>query len=296
MKTKYLLGLAFACASTCYAQQTLREYDWQKLLTSGELLGGTPVTIDGRAALKVNSTNDAGLRVQLTRITNPPVSKMVYAIMGEVKYEGVKGDGFLEMWNCFPPQKPGMVENQYFSRTLGESGELGKITGTSNWRPFMLPFDRTGSTDKPTRLEINIVLPSQGTIYLGAIKLVEYEGELGLQKSGGARGAWWSDRAAGWIGGIGGIVLGCLGSVLAMLAAKGKSRGFVVVTCTVLIAVGFVLTFAGIWALSVGQPYAVWFPLLLIGIILEVVLATRLRHYKKSYEELEMRRMASMDA
>src|SRR5882724_3270893 len=121
MKTKYLLGL-FLAASACYGQQTLREYDWQKLSTSGQIQGGTPVTIDGKSALKIASTNDAGLRVRLLRITNPPVTRMLYAITGEIKYEGVKGDGFLEMWNCYPPTKPGMIENQYFSRTLGESG------------------------------------------------------------------------------------------------------------------------------------------------------------------------------
>src|SRR5262249_27869695 len=160
---------------------------------------------------------------------------MLYAITGEMKYEGVKGDGFLEMWNCFPPDKPGMFENKYFSRTLDASGDLGKITGTSGWRAFNLPFDRTGSKTKPTRLEINLVFPGQGTAYLGPIKLVEYEGDLGLQKH--AR-AWWSDRAAGMIGGIGGGVLGTLGGLLGTLGAKGRCRRFVVTTSLVLIGLG----------------------------------------------------------
>lgn len=295
MKTKYLLSL-FLAASSCYGEQTLREYDWQKISTSGQLLGGTPMTIDGKSALKVISSNETGLRVQLLRITNPPISKMLYAIAGEIRYEGVKGDGFLEMWNFYPPAKPGMFENQYFSRTLGESGDLGKISGTSSWRPFTLPFDRTGSIEKPTRLEINLILPGQGTVYLGPIKLVEYEGNLGLQKSGGAVGAWWSERTGGWIGGIAGSVLGCLGSLLAVLAAKGKCRVFVVTTSKALIGLGIASTLVGLWALSVGQPYAVWFPLLLLGILLESILFVRLRQYQKTYEDLEMRKMVSMDA
>jgi hypothetical protein len=293
MKTKYLLALVLA-ASICYGQQMLCEYDWQKISTSGQLLGGTPVTIDSKSALKIVSTNDSGLRVQLLRITNPPISKMLYAITGDIKYEAVKGDGFLEMWNCYPPAKPGMFENQYFSRTLGESGDLGKISGTSSWRPFTLPFDRTGSAEKPTRLEINVVLPGQGTVYLGPIKLVEYEGTLGLQNS--ATTAWWSDRAAGWIGGIAGTLLGCLGGLLAVLASKGKSRVFVLTTSKALIGLGIVSTLAGLWALSIGQPYAVWFPLLLLGVLLESILFVRLRQYQKTYEDLEMRKMASMDA
>ena len=293
MKTKYLLGLVLGMASACYGQQTLREYDWQKLSGSGELLGGTPVAIDGKSAVKIVSTNDTGFRVQLLRITNPPISKMLYAIAGEIKYEGVKGDGYLEMWNCFPPDKPGMFENKYFSRTLGELGDMGKITGTSNWRSFTLPFDRTGSKAKPTRLEINLVLPAQGTVYLGPIKLVEYEGDLGLQKQGGA---WWSERAAGWIGGIGGSVLGCLGSILAVLAARGRCRGFVMVTLIALIGLGLITAVIGIAAVVIGQPYAVWFPLLLLGVLLLAILPFRLRQIQKGYEDLEMRRMVSMDA
>jgi hypothetical protein len=219
---------------------------------------------------------------------------MLYAVMGEVKYENVKGDGFLEMWNYFSPLKPGMFEGQYFSRTLGQSGEMGKLSGTSNWRPFTLPFDRTGGNSKPTRLEINVILPSQGTVYLGPIKLVEYEGNLGLAHK--SAGAWWPDRAAGWIGGIGGTVLGCLGSVLAVLAAKGRCRGFVITTSIVLIGAGIMVAVAGVAAVMIGQPYGVWFPLLLIGVLLLAIIPFRLRQYQKGYEELEMRRMSAMDA
>jgi hypothetical protein len=293
MKTKTLLGLVLGMVWTCYGQQTLREFDWPKLASSGELLGGRPETIDGKSALKIISTNETGLRVQLLQITNVPISKMLYAITGEIKYEGVKGDGFLEMWNCFPPDKPGMFENKYFSRTLGESGDLGKITGTSGWRAFTLPFDRTGSTAKPTRLEINVVLPAQGTVYLGPIKLVEYEGDLGLQKQASA---WWSDRAAGMIGGIGGTVLGTLGGLLGTLGAKGRCRRFVVSTSLVLIGLGVVLTIAGLVAVVSKQPYGVWFPLLLCGVLLVAIIPPRLKQFRRGYEDLELRRMASMDA
>src|SRR5258706_160420 len=77
----------------------------------------------------------------------------VYAIIGKIKYESVEGDGFLEMWNYFPPAKPGSPEEKYFSRTLGESGPMGKITGSSDWRVFKVPFNRTGTSNAPARLQ-----------------------------------------------------------------------------------------------------------------------------------------------
>ena len=296
MNTKYLIGLILGIFSTCYGQQTLREFDWQKLSASGGLLGGTPVTIDGKSALKIVSTNEAGLRVQLLRITNPPISKMLYAIIGEIKYEGVKGDGFLEMWNCYPPDKPGMFENKYFSRTLGELGDIGKITGTSNWRTFMLPFDRTGSKTKPTRLEINLVLAAQGTVYLGPIKLVEYEGDLGLQKQGGPGGAWWSYETTRRIGTSGAFVLGGLGGMVAWLASKGRCRRFVVRTSYSLIGVGILLIIGGLLALASHQPSSIWFVMLLPGVLLVAIIPPRLKQFRKGYEDMELRRMASMDA
>lgn len=296
MKTKYLLGLVLGMFSTCYAQQTLRELDWQKLAASGELLGGTPVTVEGKSALKIVNTNETGLQLQLLRITNPPISKTLYAITGEIKYEGVKGDGFIEMWNCFPPDKRGAFENKYFSRTLGESGDMGKITGTSNWRTFMLPFDRTGSKAKPTRLEINVVLPAQGTVYIGPIKLVEYKGDLGFQKQEGPADAWWSYQTTRRIGTSEGFVLGGLGGLVAWLASKGRCRRFVVRTSYALIGVGILLIIGGLLALATHQPSAIWFVMLLPGVLLVAIIPPRLKQFRKGYEDLELRRMASMDA
>lgn len=295
MKAKTLIGLLFVIVRTCVAEQVLAGYEWSKLAQSGELLGGSPVAVDGRAALKLVNANDTPLQAQLVKVIKPPITKRKYAIVGEIKYEGVHGAGYLEMWNYFPAAKPGALEPGYFSRTLGESGEMGKITGTSNWRRFMLPFDWTQAKEGPTRLEINLFLPAQGTVYLGPIQLVEYTGTFGGAQSASAN-AWWPDWAGGLIGGIGGAVLGCLGSLLAWLASKGKARGFVLATLKSLIILGVLSALAGVVALSLRQPYGVWFVPLLLGAILLLVLPSRLRQYQKMYENLEMRKMAALDA
>jgi serine/threonine protein kinase len=154
--------------------QSIVEYDWQKLRDAGKLLGGTPVKMDGRTVLKIQNTNDAPLQVPILKIEEPAITSTTYAVLGEIQYENVQGSGYLEMWNYFPPLNPDLPESQYFSRTLGEagSGPMGIISGTSSWRAFSLPFDRTGTTNRPTRLEINIFLPGRGVVWLGPPRLM----------------------------------------------------------------------------------------------------------------------------
>jgi RNA polymerase sigma-70 factor (ECF subfamily) len=79
------------------------------------------------------------------------------------------------MWSYFPPIRPGVPEGQYFSRTLGAagSGPMGQIAGTSSWRTYTLPFDRTGTSAPPSRLQFNIFLPGRGAVYICAPKLTQ---------------------------------------------------------------------------------------------------------------------------
>jgi tRNA A-37 threonylcarbamoyl transferase component Bud32 len=156
-------------------EEVLAQFDWSKLASEGRILGGVPVTVDGRTALKIENANDAPLQLSLLKIEQPPITSARYFLWGEIKYENVQGDGYLEMWNYFPPLQPGLPEGQFFSRTLAppSSGPLGKISGTSSWRAFALPFDRTGTVGAPTRLEVNIFLPGRGVVFLGSVKLMQ---------------------------------------------------------------------------------------------------------------------------
>ena len=292
MKITWLSFFFAAALGPAHGQQTLAEYDWTK--PGGVVADAVPLTIDGKAALKISNTNDTALAVQILKIQKPPITRTLYAITGEAKYENVQGDAYLEMWNFFPPAKPGGPEGQFFSRTLGLSGEMGKITGSSDWRAVKLPFDRTGSTASPTRLEVNLLLPGKGTVYLTGFKLVEYSGSSAA--SGLSSRAWWSEQTAGLVGGIGGAFMGCLASLLAWLAARGRARVFVLATSMCLIGVGVLLLLCGLAALCVQQPFAVWMPLLLLGFLLVIILPYRLRQFQRLYDQVEIRRMAALDA
>lgn len=295
MKRLLQIGLLFVAAASAVAQQNLAKYDWKDLAQRHELRGGQVISMDGFSVLKIENTNDLPLQLSLLRIVHPPISNLLYAVVGQIKYENVHGDGYLEMWNDFLPLHPGMPEGRYFSRTLGTSGEMGKITGTCDWRQFLLPFNRTGASGPPTRLEINIFLPGRGTVYLRAVKLVEFKGNT-FSLGGEASAGWWSSRQGGMIGGIGGSVIGCFGGLLGCLAGMAKARKFVLVMTKIFIGLGILLTVAGLIAAVLKQPYAVWYVLILPGIILTAVFAAILPAVKKRYDDLEIRRMASVDA
>lgn len=147
----------------------LAEYDWSKLASEHRIGGGELVTKDGRSALKIENTKDTPMQVRILTIDNPPVRATLYAMSGEIRYDNVQGAAYLEMWNEFP-------NGRFFSRTLGApgSGGMSQLSGTSTWRDFLLPFDRTGTDGLPKRLEVNLFLPGRGTVFVGQIKLTEF--------------------------------------------------------------------------------------------------------------------------
>jgi peptidoglycan/LPS O-acetylase OafA/YrhL len=62
-----------------------------------------------------------------------------------------------------------------------------------------------------------------------------------------------------------------------------------------LIGLGGVCLLLGLVALASRQPNAVWFPLVLAGALVTFILTFRLRRFQKHYEDLELRRMVSID-
>jgi hypothetical protein len=96
-------------------------------------------------------------------------------------------------------------------------------------------------------------------------------------------------------GGIGGGLLGTLGGVLGAaagaLAPKGKARGFVLGAFTAFMLIGIANLVLGIYAVATGQPYGIWYPLVLIGVLLTVLFAALKPVVRKRYDEAEARRM-----
>lgn len=299
MKKLLTLLAVLALNLAARGQKTLEEFKWTATTAPP---GGAAVQMDGRDALKIDNTKEPqGLQLPLLTIQKPKIASTQYAVEGEVRYDGVEGDGFLEMWNYFPPAGQGQPESEYFSRTLGESGEMGKITGTSGWRKFVLPFNSTGAPDAPTRLQINLILKGKGTVYLGPLKLVQYAdakagGSMPVWFFGDTDNPWWSAREGIWGSNIVTVLLVIYGVWIGVLCQKGKSREFVLSSLKIWIALGAVSFAAALVAFARHQPYMVWFPLSLYGLLLLILAPVFMLTWGRHYRRLELRRMQALDA
>ena len=112
---KYLLILLSLLSASLQAEE----------LVGAVTLAEEPLTI----------TAVPGKQLQLLiELKDPGVSSPVYALKGMIRYENVQGNGFLQMDNHFG--EPGT----FFTKSLAPAGPLGKLSGSSDWRPFVLPF------------------------------------------------------------------------------------------------------------------------------------------------------------
>ena len=67
--------------------------------------------------LKVENAQGQRRTEAVLTLEGPGISSARYAIRGQVRYDG-----------------------RYFSRTLGAAGPMKSLKGSSDWRPFVLPF------------------------------------------------------------------------------------------------------------------------------------------------------------
>jgi hypothetical protein len=276
-------------ASTAWSEEVVRRIDWQALAAAKALKSGVvvpqPEGVQG-PSLRMVHTAASPATFPLATIERPGIRLARYALKGQVKYEGVAAGSYLEMWNYLP-------DGAFFSRALADGGPMGRLDGSSGWRAFVLPFFNREGGPPPDRLEFNLVLTGSGTVEIGPVELVQFAtGEDPLADSG----AWWSDRRAGILGAVVGSVVGLLGAVIGWLGSTGRGRRFVLNTLKAIAWLGLGAILLGAVALVLGQPYAVYYPLLLSGTIGTVLGFTLPRALNKRYEELELRRMQALDA
>ena len=268
------LLLAVASAPAAAADEPVKTIDW----TVTAPASGT--VVDGAVRITVDAS---GGSFPLVAIAAPDLGRDGYEVRGDVRYSNVTGTGYLEMWSIFPDG------GRYFSRTLATTGSMAALTGTSDWRPFELPFFLQGGVP-PTRLEINVVLPGAGSVDVGRLEIARLAaGEVGR------RGAWLSDQSVGAVGAIVGTSIGLLGAAIGILAGRGRGRRYVLPAMVVAIGIGLGAIALAVIAFLVGQPPAVVGLLALTGVVSVLGFGNTLPRVRRTYAEAELRRMRAMD-
>lgn len=220
------------------------------LQIAGDRVGGDGV-LTRRLAEVVGSTSPTS--TPILSIDSPHVAGSVYEITGTVEYSDVQGDGYLEMLTVFSEGE------QFFTRTLDPTGAFGKLSGSSEARPFALPIQLAAGAPTPARLVLNVVLPGPGDVKVSNLRLTGGSAIAALP------GAWWTSRAAGAIGGAGGSLIGVVGATIGVLCALGRYRRLAGALLMTLLGLGLGGLVAGGAAIASGQPREVWLPLLLVG-------------------------------
>jgi hypothetical protein len=300
MKTSsWSIGVVFVAVVTASWMGIARGEDrgpvkpirWSDEKAAGTLAAGEimPRVGDQAEQLVVRWPKDGPKSIRILTLKDPGVGPPAYVLRGRVRYEDVKSAGYLELLNYFATGGP------YFTRTLASSGPLQSLDGTSDWRDFELPFAvsgpdlPSGPAPRPTKLELNLSLPGGGTVYLSGLEVAQLTG--GVTASGG----WWSGRTADLVGGIGGAAVGCLGGLIGTLVSIGRARGVVIGLLIAWIVASVVALIVGIVALALGQPYAVYYPLLLLGGLGALLPGVMLPQIRRQYEQRELRRMDALD-
>jgi len=266
-----LIGGA-ACTRAPAEPETVSSVEWTTTHPlSGEVRGGT---------VEIRAANEGG-SFPLVSIDRPAVGNVGYVLSGDVRYRGVHPSGFIQMWSVFPDG------SRYFSKTLARQGPQATLEGDAEKRPFEVPFSVAAGSPSPTRLDVEVVLPGAGTVWVGPLRLTSM-GDAGA-------GALWSDRTGGVIGGVAGSMLGLTAAILGVFIARRKHRSIVLACTSALALGGLVVLTAGVWALVSSQPYAVWYPLLLVGGLSVILFGGIRRRARDAYTDAELRRMRAAD-
>jgi hypothetical protein len=273
--------------SAAHSQQVIQSLAWEEVAAAKSPLPGTVSAASrGLSAASLHVVHkDGAAALALLTIEHPRITAAQYAVRGRVRGDNVAVGSYLEMWNHLP-------EGAFFSRTLAPSGPMGRLDGTFGWRDFILPFTNREGGAPPDKLVINLVMAGPGTVEIGPLELVQFPGSKGSVPGA----AWWTDRDAGAVGAIAGATLGLLGAALGWLASRGRSKGFVLGSLRAIAIAGTIgLTLGGI-AWKIGQPYAVYYPLVLVGGLSAALGFALPPSVARRYQASELRRIEAMDA
>jgi peptidoglycan/LPS O-acetylase OafA/YrhL len=106
---------------------------------------------------------------------------------------------------------------------------------------------------------------------------------------------WFDPNAFAWIPGTSlGVLGGTWGSLMGCLAPQGKGKSIVVGTGIALFLLSIAFLVLAIVAVTTGQPYGIWYGLLLPGLLGTFLIPSLLFVVRIRYREAELRKMSAM--
>jgi hypothetical protein len=176
----------------------VKTVQWQseKLPPEAKLNGGGP---DGAGYITVSNAEQKPASVALWESNQPGIQTKWYAVRGKIRYRGVGGVGYLDLWSTFSGNAP-EEKARYFSRTLAKRGPMQQITGTSEWRDIFLPFDGTDARTPPSGLELNLILAGTGTVDITDLQVLQFADAPSMWAAvGTSAGGLWNSTLPHWI-------------------------------------------------------------------------------------------------
>lgn len=187
------------------------------------------------------------------------------------------------LWNYFPG------DQAYFSKSMGAPGTpFGPLSSEDGLRRLVLPFDVMGQPIAPTRIKLLATLPPGATLELSNVQLRPFALLAGPR-------LWFSQREAGFLGAGLGTTVGLLGAAIGVLAARRRARTVVKALLAGTVILGFASLAFGVAALIFKQPYHVFYPLLLVGVIATFLPLALIPAMRSTLQTLDERRMAAID-
>ncbi len=100
-----------------------------------------------------------------------------------------------------------------------------------------------------------------------------------------------ADMVGGILGSCVGVLGGVMGTAIGFCAPRGIGRRTLLTTQLIIIVLGVITLGAGVVALTQDQPYAVYYPLLLVGGLTSVLFASLYPVVRCRYREAEQRKL-----
>jgi hypothetical protein len=225
-----------------------------------------PIVVEG---------GETGVKKVVHTFDRPGLMPGMYMLAVRARATGTGDTVGLTTWNTFDGKA-------YFSRS--ERGV--PVSPDGDWRVVQIPF--VPGDKVPEQVSLEVEVPAGVRLEVSGL-LLSSAGNAGMG------GGWWSVRDGAWLGAIAGSAIGLVGALLGVLRSRGRAMRLCVVLAAGVMGVGVVFLGLGVAALVAKQPYHVFYPPLLVGLIATVVMGGLLPTLRRATLEQEHRRMQAVD-